>query len=69
MRCGRGRRAVEGAKGELSRDLCRCEVIQADAYQKFTDLIDLYQGKKMHAKALKMLHEYVDRSYRWRASS
>jgi hypothetical protein len=25
--------------------------------QKFGDLIDLYQGKKMHAKALKMLHE------------
>lgn len=25
--------------------------------QKFSDLIDLYQGKKMHGKALKMLHE------------
>lgn len=27
--------------------------------QKFSDLIDLYQGKKMHGKALAMLHEWV----------
>jgi hypothetical protein len=27
--------------------------------QKFSDLIDLYQGKKMHGKALAMLHERV----------
>lgn len=27
--------------------------------QKFTDLIDLYKGKKMHEKALKLIHEYA----------
>ena len=32
---------------------------RADERQKYTDLIDLYQGKKMHAKALSMLHESV----------
>lgn len=30
---------------------------RAEHNQKFSDLIDLYQGKKMHGKALKMLHE------------
>lgn len=30
--------------------------------QKFGDLIDLYQGKRMHSKALKMLHEYRHQS-------
>ena len=28
-------------------------------FKKFSDLIDLYQGKKMHKKALAMLHEQV----------
>jgi hypothetical protein len=31
--------------------------------QKFSDLVDLYQGKKMHGKALNMLHECVKFSH------
>jgi hypothetical protein len=34
------------------------EVVGADE-QKYSDLIDLYQGKKMHDKALTMLEECV----------
>ncbi|QRV74951.1 vacuolar protein-sorting-associated protein 39 [Ceratobasidium sp. AG-Ba] len=45
--------------------LCRvdnwCEVTEVEealkGRKKFTELIDLYKGKKMHAKALNLLHE------------
>jgi hypothetical protein len=33
-------------------------LVDADG-QKYSDLIDLYQGKKMHDKALTMLEEWV----------
>ncbi|OCF40067.1 hypothetical protein I317_06142 [Kwoniella heveanensis CBS 569] len=53
------------ARPILVGSLCRienwCDVEEVEellkAQKKFGDLIDLYQGKKMHAKALKLLHE------------
>ncbi|WVW80239.1 hypothetical protein I302_102217 [Kwoniella bestiolae CBS 10118] len=53
------------ARPVLVGSLCRienwCDVEEVEellkAQKKFGDLIDLYQGKKMHSKALKMLHE------------
>nr|XP_018264809.1 uncharacterized protein I303_02989 [Kwoniella dejecticola CBS 10117]OBR86967.1 hypothetical protein I303_02989 [Kwoniella dejecticola CBS 10117] len=53
------------ARPILVGSLCRienwCDVEEVEellkAQKKFGDLIDLYQGKKMHGKALKMLHE------------
>ncbi|WVQ78836.1 hypothetical protein IAT38_000927 [Cryptococcus sp. DSM 104549] len=53
------------ARPVLVGSLCRienwCDVEEVEellkAKKKFGDLIDLYQGKKMHAKALNMLHE------------
>ncbi|WWC68549.1 uncharacterized protein I206_102478 [Kwoniella pini CBS 10737] len=53
------------ARPVLVGSLCRienwCDVEEVEellkAQKKFGDLIDLYQGKKMHGKALKMLHE------------
>ncbi len=34
-----------------------------DEHQKFRELIDLFHGKKMHAKALALLRQYVTSSY------
>ncbi|WWC88076.1 uncharacterized protein L201_002980 [Kwoniella dendrophila CBS 6074] len=56
------------ARPVLVGSLCRienwCDVEEVEellkAQRKFGDLIDLYQGKKMHAKALKMLHELAE---------
>ncbi|WWD16424.1 hypothetical protein CI109_100850 [Kwoniella shandongensis] len=53
------------ARPILVGSLCRienwCDVEEVEellkAQKKFGDLIDLYQGKKMHSKALRMLHE------------
>ncbi|WVQ93507.1 hypothetical protein IAU59_000581 [Kwoniella sp. CBS 9459] len=53
------------ARPVLVGSLCRienwCDVEEVEellkAQKKFGDLIDLYQGKKMHGKALKLLHE------------
>ncbi|WVF65869.1 hypothetical protein IAT40_000606 [Kwoniella sp. CBS 6097] len=53
------------ARPVLVGSLCRienwCDVEEVEellkAQKKFGDLIDLYQGKKMHSKALKLLHE------------
>ncbi|WVQ65020.1 uncharacterized protein L199_003190 [Kwoniella botswanensis] len=53
------------ARPVLVGSLCRienwCDVEEVEellkAQKKFGDLIDLYQGKKMHSKALRMLHE------------
>ncbi|OWZ49934.1 hypothetical protein C368_06859 [Cryptococcus neoformans 125.91] len=53
------------ARPVLVGSLCRienwCDVKEVEGLlkekKKFSDLIDLYQGKKMHRKALTMLHE------------
>ncbi|KIR39958.1 hypothetical protein I307_04942 [Cryptococcus deuterogattii 99/473] len=53
------------ARPVLVGSLCRienwCDVKEVEGLlkeqKKFTDLVDLYQGKKMHRKALTMLHE------------
>ncbi|WVR03742.1 hypothetical protein IAU60_000737 [Kwoniella sp. DSM 27419] len=53
------------ARPILVGSLCRienwCDVEEVEGLlkdqHKYGDLIDLYQGKKMHAKALKLLHE------------
>lgn len=34
-----------------------------DEHQKFRELIDLFHGKKMHAKALALLRQYVTTLY------
>ncbi|EIW66424.1 hypothetical protein TREMEDRAFT_70067 [Tremella mesenterica DSM 1558] len=53
------------ARPILVGSLCRienwCDVVEVEELlkqqKKFGDLIDLYQGKKMHSKALTLLHE------------